>query len=260
MYNVDKVCDFKNEGMSITILYIDSKDLAEVRKVLRQKKKQAKSFFESCPIIVDFSNVDNYDVEFIDEILRILKEETFLPVGVKSIKARYKSELLIKRIPIYANSTSEIKKDTSLKEKPIPATLKDITTNESIKNVHQTKDLPLKNDSIKEELTQNHFDPIRSGQKMLTRNKNLNIFESVKPDAEIAASGSILVSGGLYGRAAAGVDGDQSATIVALKFDPVLVAINGVYVLFEDGVPEEFKNKPVIVTLEDGNIKIRKLS
>jgi septum site-determining protein MinC len=260
MYNVDKVCDFKNEGMSITILYIDSKDLAEVRKVLRQKKKQAKSFFESCPVIVDFSNLDTYDIQFIDEILKILKEETFLPVGVKSVKARYKTELLEKRIPVYANSTSEIKKDAIFKERSIPTSDVEAKSNESLKNIIQTKDVLLKNDSIREELTQNHFDPIRSGQKMLTRNKNLNIFESVKSDAEIAASGSILVSGGLYGRAAAGVDGDPSATIVALKFDPVLVAINGVYVLFEDGVPEEYKNKPVIVTLEDGNIKIRKLS
>lgn len=93
----------------------------------------------------------------------------------------------------------------------------------------------------------------------MARGQNLNIFGTVNSSAEIAASGSILVTGGLNGSAAAGIDGDSSATITAFKFDAFIVSINGIYKVFEDGVPEEYKNHPVIIYIEDGHIQIKKI-
>lgn len=247
MYNVDQVCDFKNEGTSITILYIASNDLNEIRKTLRQKRKQARHFFDACPIVVDFSKIDCNSIEIVDSVFSILKEEKFIPVGITSeIKSKLREDLILRKIPVYATNKIEkktIKENLSNEEKETPP--------ESKKN----EEVLLK----KIELTKNHYESVRGGQKLMAKDQNLSIFGTVNSSAEILASGSIIVMGGLNGRAAAGVHGDESATIIAHKFDAVLVSICGIYSTFEDGVPEEYKNKSVVVYLESGHIKIRKI-
>jgi septum site-determining protein MinC len=242
MLNVDNICDFKNEGTSLTILYIYGVDIDEIRKVLRQKKKQAKSFFESCPIVIDFENTPECDIDFILNSINVMKEEGFLPIGVKSVKSRFKEGLQALKVPIYTTSkTIEKNVEKNVENKK-----------DSTKNIDASDIEPKRN------LTKTHFESIRSGQKISAKGMNLSIFGSVNSSAEVLSSGSIVVSGSLCGKAAAGIGGDDSATIFAMKFDAALVSINGVFAVFEDGVPDEYKNKPVVVFLEDGQIRIRK--
>lgn len=247
MINVDNICDFKNEGASLTILYIYGIDTGEIRKVLRQKKKQAKSFFESCPIVVDFENTPEYDIDFILDSINIMKEEGFLPVGVKSVKPRLKEMLQDLKIPIYITSKVVEKIEH---EEP-----KEQSSDDKTLSIKKTDSVDVES---KTNLTKTHFESIRSGQKISAKGMNLSIFGSVNSSAEVLASGSIVVSGSLCGKAAAGIGGDDSATIFAMKFDAALVSINGVFAVFEDGVPDEYKDKPVVVFLEDGQIRIRK--
>ena len=251
MLNVDNICDFKNETSSITILYIYGIEDTEIRKFLRQRKKQAKSFFESCPIVVDFGKVEDYNTTFVLNIFSILKEEGFLPVGVKNIKNKLKSELFEHKIPTYTTYSSN--EETSAKQE----SKNNHEMVEATEEVKEEVKVECKRDSLP--LTKNHFEPLRSGQKLSAKDMNLTVFGSVQSSAEVVSSGSIVICGGLYGRAAAGIDGDESATILTMKFDPVLVSIGGHYILFEDGVPDEYKEKPALVYVENGKIRIRKL-
>ena len=186
---------------------------------------------------------------FVLNILSILKDEGFLPVGVKNVKNKLKAELFEYEIPTYTTSSGEVfvkQESEEIKE----SEKSDELTKEEVKVECKRDSLPL---------TKNHFEPLRSGQKLSAKDMNLNIFGSVQSSAEVVSSGSIVICGGLYGRAAAGIDGDESATILTMKFDPVLVSIGGHYILFEEGVPDEYKEKPALVYLENGKIRIRKL-
>ncbi len=67
---------------------------------------------------------------------------------------------------------------------------------------------------------------LRSGQAV-EHPHNLVILGDVNPGAEVRAGGNILVFGKLMGLVHAGVKGDESAEIVALKLDPTQIRIAG---------------------------------
>jgi septum site-determining protein MinC len=241
-----KICNLKSENTSMTVLHVEHTDLSEIGKYIRQKKRQATTFFEACPLVIDFSKVDIDNLSLLDGVIDILKSEDLIFVGVKGIKSKFRDELLARRIPVYATSDVvpiQKKEDVIKIEKPV------------------AKDIPKEQVLPKEkiELTKNLWDSIRGGQRVLAKDQNLMISGTVNEGAEVLSSGSIFVKGGLNGVAAAGVEGDFSATIVADKFNPTIISICGVYRLYEDGVPEDIKNKSVIVSLDENkHLKITK--
>jgi septum site-determining protein MinC len=71
--------------------------------------------------------------------------------------------------------------------------------------------------------------PIRSGQRVYARGRDLIVLASVSSGAEVIADGNIHIYGALRGRALAGVRGDREARIFCLKHQAELVAIAGQY-------------------------------
>ncbi|MGB3071032.1 MAG: septum site-determining protein MinC [Ottowia sp.] len=71
--------------------------------------------------------------------------------------------------------------------------------------------------------------PVRSGQQVYARGRDLVVMAMVNPGAEVIADGHIHVYAPLRGRAIAGARGDGSARIFALEMTPELISIAGVY-------------------------------
>lgn len=71
--------------------------------------------------------------------------------------------------------------------------------------------------------------PVRSGQQVYARGRDLVVMAMVNPGAEVIADGHIHVYAPLRGRAIAGARGDTSARIFALEMTPELISIAGVY-------------------------------
>jgi len=92
--------------------------------------------------------------------------------------------------------------------------------------------------------------PVRSGQQLYSRGRDLVIVGDVSPGAEVIADGNVHVYGTLAGRAIAGARGLREASIFALDLRAELVAVCGIYRTFEDGVPEAHAGRPVRVTLQ----------
>jgi septum site-determining protein MinC len=63
---------------------------------------------------------------------------------------------------------------------------------------------------------------------------DVTVVGSVASGAEVIAGGSIHIYGTLRGRAIAGAAGNQQARIFCRKFEPELVAIDGLYKAAED--------------------------
>lgn len=92
--------------------------------------------------------------------------------------------------------------------------------------------------------------PVRSGQQLYSRGRDLVVVGDVSPGAEVIADGNVHVYGTLAGRAIAGARGLREASIFALDLRAELVAVCGIYRTFEDGVPEAHAGRPVRVTLQ----------
>lgn len=100
--------------------------------------------------------------------------------------------------------------------------------------------------------TQLHQHPVRSGQRLYARGRDLVITASVGAGAEAIADGCVHVYGALRGRAVAGARGDGAARVFCQEFRAELVSIAGVFRVFET-LPPELAGKPVQAWL-DGDV------
>lgn len=92
--------------------------------------------------------------------------------------------------------------------------------------------------------------PVRSGQQVYARERDLVVIGDVSPGAEVIADGHVHVYGTLGGRAIAGARGRRDAVIFTLALRAELVAVCGIYRTFEDGPPAAHAGKPVRISLE----------
>jgi len=76
--------------------------------------------------------------------------------------------------------------------------------------------------------------PVRSGQVIQHLDGDVTVMGSVASGAEVIAGGSIHIYGALRGRAIAGAVGDANARILCKKFEPELIAIDGLYKTADD--------------------------
>jgi septum site-determining protein MinC len=91
--------------------------------------------------------------------------------------------------------------------------------------------------------------PLRSGQQLYGRGRDVVLLAQASVGSEVIADGSIHVYAPLRGRALAGAHGDTNARIITTCFEPELVSIGGIYRTFEDGIPDVLLRRPVQVRL-----------
>jgi septum site-determining protein MinC len=94
--------------------------------------------------------------------------------------------------------------------------------------------------------------PLRSGQQVYARGRDLVVMAMVNPGAEVIADGHIHVYAPLRGKAIAGARGNAEARIFALSMDPELISIAGIYRTSDNPLPAEVLGKPAQVRLVSG--------
>jgi septum site-determining protein MinC len=102
--------------------------------------------------------------------------------------------------------------------------------------------------------------PLRSGQQVYARGRDLVVLSMVNPGAEVIADGHIHVYAPLRGKAIAGARGDGDARILTLCLEPELVSIAGVYRTSENPLPASLSGKPAQVRLVDDKLVMAPLT
>lgn len=92
--------------------------------------------------------------------------------------------------------------------------------------------------------------PLRSGQQVYARGRDLIITAMVNPGAEVVADGHIHVYAPLRGKAIAGARGDVSARIFARVLEAELVSIAGVYRTSDVPLPDKVRGKAAQIRLD----------
>jgi len=91
--------------------------------------------------------------------------------------------------------------------------------------------------------------PLRSGQQVYARGRDLVMLAMVNPGAEVIADGHIHVYAPLRGRAIAGARGNVDARIFTLGMEPELISIAGLYRTGETPQLAAIRGKPTQVRL-----------
>ncbi|HVS76646.1 MAG TPA: septum site-determining protein MinC [Steroidobacteraceae bacterium] len=100
--------------------------------------------------------------------------------------------------------------------------------------------------------------PVRSGQRVYARSRDLVVTATVGAGAEVIADGCVHVYGSLRGRAVAGARGDTSARVFCQDFHAELVSVAGVFRVFES-LPPELAGKPVQAWLDGDDLRFARL-
>ena len=94
--------------------------------------------------------------------------------------------------------------------------------------------------------------PLRSGQQVYARGRDLVVLAMVNAGAEVIADGHIHVYAPLRGKAMAGARGNTEARIFSLALEAELISIAGVYRTAEHPLPEGLAGQPTQVRLVPG--------
>ncbi len=103
-----------------------------------------------------------------------------------------------------------------------------------------------------------HHQPVRSGQRVYARHRDLVVTSVVGAGAEVMADGCVHIYGALRGRAAAGARGEVTARVFCQEFHAELISIAGVFRVFET-IPPELAGKPVQAWLDGDDLKLARV-
>lgn len=103
-----------------------------------------------------------------------------------------------------------------------------------------------------------HHQPVRSGQRLYARARDLVITATVGAGAEVIADGCVHVYGALRGRAVAGARGEAASRVFCQEFRAELVSIAGVFRVFET-LPPKLAGKPVQAWLDGDDLHFERL-
>lgn len=103
-----------------------------------------------------------------------------------------------------------------------------------------------------------HHHPVRSGQRVYARHRDLVVTSVVGAGAEVIADGCVHIYGALRGKAVAGARGEVTARVFCQEFQAELVSIAGVFRVFET-IPAELAGKPVQAWLDGDDLRFARI-
>ncbi|MEC6832480.1 septum site-determining protein MinC [Photobacterium toruni] len=230
-----KIAELKGSSFTLSALHLVDNDISKVTNQLKDKVELAPNFFVSAPIVIDISQVDA-DINF-KQLKAGIIDAGMIPVGISGCKNKTQ-QTQAKAAGFAIMNAAKLAK------------------NEPSEFLAKTLDTPV---SPEKEPTLIIRTPVRSGQQIYARNRDLVIISNVSAGAEIISDGCIHIYGTLRGRAIAGASGEQGATIFCQNLQSELISVAGNYWL-SDNIQEEFWGKGVVISLEDNNLSIEHLA
>ncbi len=253
--NYEQAGELKIGQVGIANLRIRTLDVAQLSKEMAERVQGAPKLFERAAVILDFGGLSECPAAAtVNALVDGLRGAGVLPVaiayGTREIEALSREvglPLLAKfraaYEPIGGNATPaapepapEPKARAKAAAEPAPAP-------------------PAVTAPAAAEVGMVQLAPVRSGQQLYAKNRDLTVCAMVGAGAEVIADGSIHIYGALRGRALAGANGNTAARIFCREFNAELVAVAGTYKVLEE-IPRELLGKPVQIWLENDSLRI----
>jgi septum site-determining protein MinC len=228
--------EIKSADLSLVALLLKTTDIAEVSRALKQQMAESPGFFDQDPVVIDVSGLGLVDDETIDlkDLMVVLREHALVPLAIKGAPASLLS--LAKGAGLVDATDARIRRSAPLAEAPIP----------QAPPVEQLAPPPTPVGAMRIDK------PLRSGQQIYAKGRDLIVMGMVNAGAEVIADGHIHIYGTLRGKAIAGARGNGDAQIFAQVMEPELISIAGVYRTSENPLSQDVLGKPAQVSLQSG--------
>lgn len=214
--------ELKGSLFTLTVLHLFQLDRAAIEQHLAEKIKQAPSFFDNTPVVIDLGKMslppDGVDFNGLHELLR---RHGMAPVGIR-------------------NGSPELQAAARLAGFPVLPERRSVGVSKKSESTGAT--------AAHSQIVDH---PVRSGQQFYAPEGDLIILGTVSAGADVIADGNIHVYGALRGRALAGVKGDTGTRIFCHSLEAALISIAGRYRVSEHLSPDDWGKAAQIRLVED---------
>ena len=228
--------EIKSADLSLVALLLKTTDVAEVSRALKHQLAESPGFFDQDPVVIDISALTLKEDETIDfkALIVALQEHALVPLAIKGAFGRLLD--LAKGHGLVNASDARIRRSMPIAEAaptqaPVVEPVAPAPTYLSAMRIDK---------------------PLRSGQQIYAKGRDLIVMGMVNAGAEVIADGHIHVYGTLRGKAIAGARGNTQAQIFAQVMEPELISIAGVYRTSENPLPKDVLGQPAQVSLQSG--------
>lgn len=215
----------KGSSFTFSILQLFEADIDHALAYLQAKTQQAPSFFMHAPLVVDIGQVTG-DIDY-----------QTLNAGIEALHMRlvgvcgWRDDT--QRKTIYQVGLAAVQSGIHCSLDPSVTVAKQASKHATHKPAQVVKT------------------PIRSGQQVYARERDLIVFGTVSNGAEVIADGSVHVLGALRGRAIAGAQGNPEAQIICHNLQAELCSVAGTYWLSEQIESIHWQQSVVISKQQD---------
>ncbi len=231
--------EIKSANLPLVSLLLKSSDLAAVSREMALRFGDIPDFFDQDALVIDLSPLQSAahataaDIDF-SALIALLGSYQLVPIAVKGgSPAQMAAALQAGLLPA---------PDAHLTmPRPALASAAEQLAPQLPQQVHAAPLGALVIDK-----------PLRSGQQVYARGRDLVVLAIVNAGAEVIADGHIHVYAPLRGKAMAGARGNTEARIFALALEAELLSIAGIYRTSENPLPPDVAGRPAQVRLVPG--------
>jgi len=250
---LEPVADIKFGQVGIANLRLKRLEPDELQRELVEKVQNAPNLFARAPVVVDLSHLPSLPgLDEIRDVLARIREAGMLPVGLSYGTSENEELARALDLPLFAKFRAAYERSGKAEAEPEP---EPAPRRKAAASAPAPAPQPTRTDTT---IGMLYDKPVRSGQQVYARGRDLILTSLVGNGAEVIADGSIHIYGALRGRALAGAQGDAAARIYCQEFHAELVSIAGQYRVFED-MPQDLKGQPVQAWLDGDRLMLAKL-
>jgi septum site-determining protein MinC len=228
--------EIKSADLSLVALLLKTTDIAKVSLALKQQMAESPGFFDQDPVIIDVSALALPQGELLNliDLNEVLRQNGLIPVGIKGAHPALLA--FAKGLGLVDGSDARVRRSVAIAEPQAQVST-------------ESKE-PRRSEMAQSALVIDK--PLRSGQQVYAKGRDLIVLAMVNAGAEVIADGHIHVYGALRGKAIAGARGNTQAQIFAQVMAPELISIAGVYRTSENALPKDVLGKVAQVCLQSG--------
>jgi len=237
--NAPLTFEIKSANLPLVALLLKSADLARLADEFKLRFGDMPDFFDHDPMVIDCFPLQVASpgavVDF-PTLMALLRQYRLNPLAVRGCN----DEQLVQALAAGLIATPDV---TTVQRPPAPAV---VTESAPVSEALPEPMPPAPLGALV--ITK----PLRSGQQVYARGRDLVVMAMVNPGAEVIADGHIHVYAPLRGKAIAGARGNSEARIFALSMAPELISIAGIYRTSEIPLPPSVLGKAAQVHLVPG--------
>lgn len=240
--NAPATFEIKSASLPLVALLLKSPDLARLGQELAQRFGDMPDFFDHDPLLIDLSPLQAGEqagstLDF-PALNALLRQYRLQPLAVRGGNEAQTAAALLAGLLLTDDAT--ILRGASAGAAPQPSAAVPVAAPAPV-----APPVPAQGALVIDK-------PLRSGQQVYARGRDLVVMAMVNPGAEVIADGHIHVYAPLRGKAIAGARGNADARVFALAMAPELISIAGIYRTSEVPLPDSLQGQPGQVRLVAG--------